>query len=229
MSPVIVMSDWSKLAGSVFSRVPYALTEARQQPNQSAFQQALDPLNIDLPKIWADILSALGQTGRLVVKWWGIIVSSFLFALIAVNSWSIVHPYVAAGALILISVITNIGAFLVLLEQMGYIAVFLCLLPGQLEQMRRTAVFLCFFPVQLILLIIWGVGFRSPGVAQGSLASQSQSRHYGSTVRRDSRFAYLQSFGAIVLIWPVPLTLISLLSYAGALFVLGREWGWWLQ
>lgn len=201
-----MMSDWSKLSGSVFFRVSNALTDGTQQPNKGVSQQDIDLNNIDFSKIWAKILSALGQAGRLLVKWWGIIWSSVLVALIAVNGWSIAHPYAAAGALMLISAFTNTGAFLTLLQLTGAIAVFLCFLPVQ--------------------LIIWCVGFRSQGVAHGSFASQYQSSRYGSTVPRGSGFAHLQSFGATT--WPVSLTLVSLLSYAGVVIVLGREWGLWL-
>ncbi|KAG1805646.1 uncharacterized protein BJ212DRAFT_848010 [Suillus subaureus] len=202
MPPIIIMSDWSKLAGSVFSQASYALTEAKQRANEAASQK-----DIDWSKVWADILNALGQAGRLLVELWGTILSSILFALTEANDWSIIHPYAAAGALIFISAIANIGVFLTLLQLTGTIAVFLCLLPVQ--------------------LIVWCFGFRSQGVAQGSFASQYQSNYYGGTVPRGSGFAHLQSVGATM--WIVPSTLISLLSYVGVAIVLGREWGWWLQ
>ncbi|KAG2343576.1 hypothetical protein BDR05DRAFT_962640 [Suillus weaverae] len=163
--------------------------------------------NIDGSKVWADILSALRQAGHLLAKVWGTILSSVLSALTDVNDWSIIHPYATAGALIFISASTNLGIFLTLLQLTGTIAVFLCLLP--------------------VRLIVWCFGFRSQGVAQGSLASQYQSSYYGSTVPQGSGFSHLQSLGATM--WTVPLTLISLLSYAGVAIVLGREWGWWLQ
>ncbi|KAG2030917.1 hypothetical protein BDR03DRAFT_973794 [Suillus americanus] len=207
MPPIIIMSDWSKLLGSVFSQGSYALTEAKQQANQAASQKDIDLKNIDLSKVWADILNALRQAGHLLVELWGTILSSVLFAFTEANVWSIMHPYAAAGALIFISAIANIGVFLTLLQLTGSIAVFLCLLP--------------------VRLIVWCCGFRSQGVAQGSFASQYQSNYYGGTVPRGSGFAHLQSVGATM--WIIPSTLISLLSYAGVAIVLGREWGWWLQ
>ncbi|KAG1764400.1 hypothetical protein EV702DRAFT_792375 [Suillus placidus] len=207
MPPTIIMSDWSKLSGSFFSQASYALIEAKQQVNQAASQKDIDLRNVDWSKVWADILSALRQAGRLLANVWGTILSSVLSTLTNVNDWSIIHPYAAAGALIFISASTNLGIFLTLLQLTGIIAVFLCLLP--------------------VRLIVWCFGLRSQGVAQGSLASQYQSSHYGSTVPRGSGFAHLQSFGATM--WTVPLTLISLLSYAGVAIILGREWGWWLQ
>jgi hypothetical protein len=81
MSPIIMMSDWSKLPG-VFSQASYVLTEANQQAyvihlfiitplltthsNQAASQNDMNLKNIDWSKVWADILSALGQAGRLL-------------------------------------------------------------------------------------------------------------------------------------------------------------------
>ncbi|KAG2360103.1 hypothetical protein BDR07DRAFT_171938 [Suillus spraguei] len=137
-------------------------------------------------------------------KLWDNILSSVLFALIEFNfnDWSIIHPYVAAGALMFISASTDIGVFLTLVQLTGTIAVFLCLVP--------------------VRLIIWCLGFRNQGVAQGSFASQYQSSHYGATVPRGSGFALLQSSGATM--W-IPLTLISLLSYTGAAIVLGGSGG----
>ncbi|KAG1877419.1 hypothetical protein F4604DRAFT_1680092 [Suillus subluteus] len=226
MPPIIIVSDWSKLADSVFSQASYALTEAKQQANQAASQK-----DIDLSKVWADILNALKQAGHLLygiryfiftsslmgaldayfllsrVELWSTILSSVWFALTEANDWSIMHPYAAAGALIFISAIANIGVFMTLLQLTGTIAVFLCLLPVQ--------------------LIVWCCGFRNQGVAQGSFASQYQSNYYGGTVPRGSGFSHLQSVGATM--WIIPSTLISLLSYAGVAIVLGREWGWWLQ
>ncbi|KAG1719809.1 hypothetical protein EDB19DRAFT_625763 [Suillus lakei] len=152
MPPAIMMSDWSKLSGSVFSQVSYALTEAKQQANQAASQKDIDLKNIDCSKIWADFLSrvssALTQASQLVTKLLGTILSGVLFALTEANTWSIMHPYAAAGALICISAFTNIGIFLTLLQLTGTIAVFLCLLP--------------------VRLIIWCFGFRSQGVEQGT-------------------------------------------------------------
>lgn len=209
MPPIIMVSAWSKLPGTVFSQASYALTgsEAKQWAyNQALSQKDIDLKNNDWSKLWADILSALRQAGHLLAKLWDTILSSVLFALIEGNNWSIMHPYAAAGVLILISAFTNIGVFMTLLHLTGSIAVFLCLLP--------------------VRLIVWCLGFRNQGVAQGSLASQYQSSQYGATVPRGSGFALLQSFGATM--W-IPLTFISFLSYAGAAIVLGREWGWWLQ
>ncbi|KAG1717922.1 hypothetical protein EDB19DRAFT_1070990 [Suillus lakei] len=103
-------------------------------------------------KIWTDILSrvssALPQVGRLVAKLLGTTLSSVLFALTEVNTWSIMHPYAAAGALLCISASTNIGIFLTLSQLTGMISVFLCLLP--------------------VRLIIWCFGFRNQGIKRGT-------------------------------------------------------------
>ncbi|KAG2099310.1 hypothetical protein BD769DRAFT_221764 [Suillus cothurnatus] len=143
------------------------------------------------------------------------------------------HPYVAAGTLIFISATTNIGVFHILLQLTGSIAV-LCLLPLHykdplfllelLQLTAKTIFFLCCFPVWLIVRCF---GFRSQGVEQGSLASQYQSSHYGSTVPQGPESTHLQSSG--VTMWIIPSILISLLSYVGVVIVLGREWEWWLQ
>jgi hypothetical protein len=204
--------NWSKVSGNFPSHASSALTTARQMVNQvfiyhnwrssmaimsQQYQETLRPL--------VDVISSRSRNHW--TKLWGSILSGSLFALTKVNYWSIMHPYVAAGALIFISAITNLGVFLTLLQLTGSIAVFLCLLPVQ--------------------LIIRCFGFGSQGVTQGSFASRYQSSHYGGIVPRGSGFARLQSFGATM--WIIPSTLISLLSYAGVAIVLGREWGWWLQ
>ncbi|KAG2752507.1 hypothetical protein P692DRAFT_20830510 [Suillus brevipes Sb2] len=227
--------DWSKVSGDVLSRASGALTEARQLVNQAASQRDIDLQNVDWSKLSGNAISrasdALTDAKQLVnqaasqsdinlqnidwsrlsgAKLWGSILSCIFFPFTAVNNWSIVHPYAAAVTLTLISASTNIGAFLTLSWLIVAIVVFLCL-----------------FLVQVVQLIIWCVGFRSLGVARGSLASRIQSIYYRGFVPRGSCFARLQSFGATK--WPVPLTLVSLLSFAGVVIVLGREWGWWFQ
>ncbi|KAG1805645.1 uncharacterized protein BJ212DRAFT_848117 [Suillus subaureus] len=134
-------------------------------------------------------------------KLWGSIVSSGMFALTEVNNLSIRHPYQSAGALLLISAFENPAMLLTLLQLTG-----------------TTTMFLCFLPARLI---IWCFGFRSRGVEKGSFASQYQSHCYGGNVPRGSGFAKLQSYGAMPTATP---TLISLLSYTGAVIILGREW-----
>ncbi|KAG2054933.1 hypothetical protein BDR06DRAFT_954850 [Suillus hirtellus] len=88
MPPIIMMSDWSKLPDIFFPKV--SLTEVKQQVNQVVSQKDIDLKNVDWPKIWADILNALGQAGRLLVELWNTILSSALLTLIEVNDWSIV-------------------------------------------------------------------------------------------------------------------------------------------
>jgi len=242
--------DQSKFLGNIVSSVTDVLTGAKRLVDQNVLAKDLSLTNVDWSRVLGNILSrassALATAGRLVdqvfiyhnwrsamaimsqqyqeklcpfigvifnisriywAKMWGSILPRVLFVLTEVNNLSIMHPYAAAVALILLSAFTNIGVFLTLSQLTGTIAVFLCLLP--------------------VRLIIWCLGFRSEGVAQGSFASAYQSSHYGGTVPRGSSFAHLQSTGATM--WPVPLTLVSLLSYAGVAIVLGREWGWWFQ
>ncbi|KAG1720271.1 uncharacterized protein EDB91DRAFT_1178293 [Suillus paluster] len=127
---------------------------------------------------------------------------SILYTLIAVNNWSIRHPYVAAIALICISAFADPE---VLLTSTG-----------------NTAKYMCFVPVRLS---IWFFGFKGRGVEKGSHASKYQARHYGGSIPRNSTFAKLQARGATM-----PSTasiLVSLWLYIGAVIVLVREWGWW--
>ncbi|KAG1845013.1 hypothetical protein C8R48DRAFT_734941 [Suillus tomentosus] len=217
------MFDWSKLWDNILSYAFSVLVIAGRLVNKvltfiyhnwrSAmaiiFQQFQEKL-----RAFVGVIFNIPRTYW--AKMWCSILSGVLFALIAVNNWSIVHPYIAAGVLILVSAITNIRVFLTLSQLTGTFAVILCLLPVQ--------------------LIIWCLGFRSQGVAKGSCASLYQSKYYRGIVPRGSSFAHLQSTGATM--WLDPLTLVSLLSYAGAVsllsyvgavIVLGREWGWWFQ
>ncbi|KAG1760735.1 hypothetical protein EDD22DRAFT_899971 [Suillus occidentalis] len=130
------------------------------------------------------------------------ILSHALSASTAINNWSIGHPYKSAGALLLISAFGNPAMLLTLLQVTG-----------------TATVFLCFLPVRLI---IWSFGFGSRGVIKDSYASQYQSRHFAGNVSRGSGFSKLQSYGATM---PTATsTLVSLLSYTGALIILGREW-----
>lgn len=227
--------DWSKVSGDVLSRASGALTEARQLVNQAASQRDIDLQNIDWSKLSGNAISrasdALTDAKQLVnqampqsdinlqnidwsrlsgAKLWGSILSCILFPFTAVNNWSIVHPYAAAVTLTLISASTNTRTFPTLFWLIVAIVVFLCLF--------------------LVQVVIWCVGFRSQGVARGSLASRIQSICYRGFVPRGSCFARLQSFGATKWpVGPVPLMLVSLLSFAGVVIVLGREWGWWFQ
>ncbi|KAG2030918.1 hypothetical protein BDR03DRAFT_155794 [Suillus americanus] len=164
----------------------------------------IDLQDVDWSKLSANVMSHILRSH--CAKLWGSILSSGLFALTEVNNWSIRHPYKSAGALLLISAFENPAMLLTLLQLTG------------------TTMSLCFLPVRLI---IWHLGFGSRGVEKGSFASRYQSRHYGGNVPRGSGFAKLQSYGATMP--TVTSTLVSLLSYAGAVIVLGREWGWWLQ
>ncbi|KAG1844958.1 hypothetical protein DFJ58DRAFT_731038 [Suillus subalutaceus] len=184
------------------------------------------------------------------------ILASSIYALTEVNNWSIRHPYVAAGALICISISPDI-------------------LLTPLRLTGRTTLYICLLPLRLILwpfkllgrFILYIFGFRRYGVAKGtsqsinyrclmtlnanmtdSLASQYQSHIYGGYVPQDSTFARFQSYGAaeyyddlealrsanvdddentnleVGLILAVG---VSWLSAIGAVFVLGRTWGWW--
>lgn len=156
------------------------------------------------------------------IEWpelWNTMHASSLYALTKVNtSWSTRHPYVAAGALILISANPE-----------------LLLTPLRLAGRFTLYIF----------------GFRRQGVAKDSLASQYQSHLYGGYVPRDSTFARFQSYGAAdnydddmeeaLRLASVkehenrdkPGTEsilgvgVSWLSGIGAVFVLGRRWGWW--
>lgn len=235
--------DWSKLSGNIVSHVSDALTDAKQLVDHTMSRKDLDLTNINWSKVSDNILSrassALERARRLInqvfiyhnwrsamaivsqqyqeklrpfievisnilcnywAKLWGTILSSILFALTEVNNLSIRHPYKSAGALLFISAFTDPAMLLTLLQ-------LLCSL--------------------LVRLIIWCFGFRSRGVAKGSFASQYQSRRYGGNVPRDSGFAKLQSYGATMP--KVRSTLVSLLSCAGAVIILGREWGWWIR
>jgi hypothetical protein len=64
-----------------------------------------------------------------------------------------------------------------------------------------------------------------------SFASRYQSRRYGGYVPRDSMFAEFQSSGATSDDDDgddsTPVLAVSWLSGIGAVFVLGRTWGWW--
>ncbi|KAG0699309.1 hypothetical protein DFH29DRAFT_57188 [Suillus ampliporus] len=137
-------------------------------------------------------------------KLWGIL-SCVLYALTAVNNWSIRHPYVAAGALICISAFADPEILLSSLQVTG-----------------NTALYMCFLPVRLS---IWFFGFKGRGVEKGSYASQYQSRRYGGNIPRNSTFAKLQAHGATL---PTAASmLVTLLLYTGAVVVLVREWWSW--
>jgi len=67
-----------------------------------------------------------------------------------------------------------------------------------------------------------------------SFASRYQSRRYGGYVPRDSMFAEFQSSGATSDVdddddgaESTHVLAVSWLSGIGAVFVLGRTWGWW--
>ncbi|KAG2122237.1 hypothetical protein DEU56DRAFT_77757 [Suillus clintonianus] len=219
--------DWSKISGSVLSRASDALTEAKQLVNQAASQNDIDLQNVDWSRLSDKVVShasdALTDAKQLAnqamlqkhvdltnIDWSkvsGNILSHASSALTEIDNWSISHSYESAGALLFISALTHPAIILASLQLMG-----------------STAVFMCFIPVRLTT---WYFGFRSGGVAKGSLASQYQSSHYGGHVPRSSGFAKLQSYGATMP--TVTSTLVSLLSYAGAVIILGRKWGWWLR
>ncbi|KAG1845016.1 hypothetical protein C8R48DRAFT_734951 [Suillus tomentosus] len=131
------------------------------------------------------------------IEWpelWNTMHASSLYALTKANtSWSTRHPYVAAGALILISANPE-----------------LLLTPLRLAGRFTLYIF----------------GFRRQGVAKDSLASQYQSHLYGGYVPRDSTFARFQSYGAAEKESILGVG-VSWLSGIGAVFVLGRRWGWW--
>ncbi|KAG2085822.1 uncharacterized protein F5147DRAFT_83269 [Suillus discolor] len=208
------MFDWSKLWDNILSCAFSVLATAGRlviQVLRFIYHNWCSAMTIIFQQFQEKLRAFVGVIFNISRTYWAkmccSILSGVLFVLIAVNNWSIVHPYIAAGVLILLAAVTNIGAFLTLLQLMGKFAVILCLLPVQ--------------------LIIRYLGFGPRGVVKGSLASAYQSSHYGGTVPRGSLFARLQSTGATML--PVPLTLVSLLSYTGAVIILGREWGWWFQ
>ncbi|KAG1719810.1 hypothetical protein EDB19DRAFT_1781170 [Suillus lakei] len=183
-------------------------------------QQALDVPNIDWPKLRDTILA------------------SSIYALTGVNNWSIRHPYVAAGALICIS--ANPDILLTPLRLTGRTACYIGLLPLRL----------ILWPFKLLgRFILYIFGFRKQGVAKDSLASQYQSHLYGGYVPRDSTFARFQSYGTADYYDDIEEALVSAnaddyenrgldagsavavavswLSAIGAVFVLGRKWGWW--
>ncbi|KIK43486.1 hypothetical protein CY34DRAFT_803741 [Suillus luteus UH-Slu-Lm8-n1] len=136
-----------------------------------------------------------------LAKLWGSILSGVLFPFTAVNNWSIRHPYQSAGALLLISARYDPTMF------------------GILLHLTRKTMLLCFLPVRLI---IRRFAFGSQGVEKGSFASWCRSHRCGGNVLRGSGFAELQSYGATMPTATSPL--VSLLSYTGALIILGREW-----
>ncbi|KAG1766357.1 hypothetical protein EV702DRAFT_1150147 [Suillus placidus] len=177
-------------------------------------QQVLDLSNIDWPKLRDTILA------------------SSIYAMTEVNDWSIRHPYIAAGAFICIS--ANPDIFLTPLQLTGRTARYICLLPLRL----------ILWPFKLLgRFMLYIFGFRRQGVARDSLASQYQSHLYGGYVPRDSPFARFQSYGAADYYddmealrsvnadepegGSMPAVGVSWLSAIGAVFVLGRTWGWW--
>ncbi|KAG1877420.1 hypothetical protein F4604DRAFT_1757492, partial [Suillus subluteus] len=162
------------------------------------------------------------------------ILASSIYALTEVNNWSIRHPYVAAGALMCISISPDI-------------------LLTPLRLTGRTTLYICLLPLRLILwpfkllgrFILYIFGFRRYGVAKDSLASQYQSHIYGGYVPQDSTFARFQSYGAVdyyddlealrsanvaddentnLEVGLILAVGVSWLSAIGAVFVLGRTW-----
>ncbi|KAJ8595397.1 hypothetical protein M405DRAFT_363568 [Rhizopogon salebrosus TDB-379] len=132
----------------------------------------------------------------------GSILSGASYALTVANDWSNSNPYLAAGALLCISAKPNI----------------------LLTPLRWTG--------KTTLFILYILGFRRRGVERDSFASRYQSQCYGGYVPRDSMFAEFQSYGATSDDnekdgESTPALAISWLSGIGAVFVLGRTWGWW--
>ncbi|KAG2054931.1 hypothetical protein BDR06DRAFT_365350 [Suillus hirtellus] len=164
--------------------------------------------------------------------------ASSLYALTKVNtSWSTRHPYVAAGALILIS--ANPELLLTPLRLAGRFTLYIFGFrrQGVAKGTSYSFNYRCLMTLNTNMT--------------DSLASQYQSHLYGGYVPRDSTFARFQSYGAADNYdddMEEALRLasveehenrdkpkkesilgvgVSWLSGIGAVFVLGRRWGWW--
>ncbi|OAX42069.1 hypothetical protein K503DRAFT_863390 [Rhizopogon vinicolor AM-OR11-026] len=148
----------------------------------------------------------------------GLILSGVSHAVTVANNWSISHPYLSAGALLCIS--SNPKILLTPLRLTGKTTLYICLLP------LRVVI----WPFKVLgRFILYILGFRRRGVDRDSFASYYQSNHYGGYVPRDSAFAHFQSYGATSddEVESIPELAVSWLSGIGAVFVLGRMWGWW--
>ncbi|KAG0692401.1 hypothetical protein DFH29DRAFT_969544 [Suillus ampliporus] len=154
------------------------------------------------------------------------------YALTEVNSWSTRHPYVAAGALICIVANPDI-----------------LVMPLRLMEKSACYIFeLISWPFKVFgRFILYMFGFGREGIAEDSYASYYQSYYYGGYVPRDSAFARFQSYGAADnYLYRLEAGLrvtddyedrdesssklavvVSWVSWCGAVFVLGRTWGWW--
>ncbi|KAG1719805.1 hypothetical protein EDB19DRAFT_1918515 [Suillus lakei] len=201
--------DWSKLSRNVGSHASGALTDAKQLINQIS-QKDMDPRNVDWSKLSHNIGShgsgALTDAKQLV----NLAISQKDLDLRKID-WSKVSGNILSHAS---DTLTEVNKWSI---RHPYIAA------GALLTISATtspvALPISYLPVQLI---IWRFGFGSQGVMKGSFASQYQSHHYGGYVPRGSGFATLQSYGTM------PASIVSSLSYTGAVIILGREWGWWL-
>ncbi|KAG1805647.1 uncharacterized protein BJ212DRAFT_1390759 [Suillus subaureus] len=184
------------------------------------------------------------------------ILASSIYALTEVNNWSIRHPYVAAGALICISSNPDILLTPLWLtgKTTLYICLLpLRLILWPFKLLGRFTLYIFGFrgrgvakgtsqPINYRCLVTLNVNMTD------SLASQYQSQIYGDYVPQDSTFARLQSYGATeyyddlevlrsanddddenrnLEVGSMLAIGVSWLSAIGAVFVLGRTWGWW--
>ncbi|KIJ05820.1 hypothetical protein PAXINDRAFT_20949 [Paxillus involutus ATCC 200175] len=98
------------------------------------------------------------------------------------------------------------------------------------SQLIMLGIFLALLMVSLRALgkfVLYFLGFRQGVVKRGSLASRYQSKNYGGHVPRDSHFARLQAHSAEDQGRPLFTIIRSGTLLAGAVYVLGRTWGWW--
>ncbi|KAG2085821.1 uncharacterized protein F5147DRAFT_841670 [Suillus discolor] len=172
-------------------------------------------------------------------------------ALTKVNNWSIRHPYVAVGALMLIS--ANPDLLFTPLRLAGKTTLYICdlppvrygliVLPFKLKLYWRILLYTFISLRSARQKIAKGVSYVTLNMAD-SLASQRQRHLCGGYVPRDSTFARSQSYGAAYDMEEALRLVeelenrdrretgsilgvgVSWLSGIGAVFVLGRRW-WW--
>ncbi|KAJ8595399.1 hypothetical protein M405DRAFT_807307 [Rhizopogon salebrosus TDB-379] len=215
--------EWSKLSGGILSRASDALNVVKQLNLVSVshdwsfaittvFQQQGGKLWRLIKTDVSDVSPGRPKSSSSASKPQGIIFSCAYYALTGVNGWSIRHPYVATGALLCIS--ANPELLLTPLRLTFYI----CLPPS----------LLIIWPFKVLSrFMLYILASRRDGIMNDSFASQHQSSRYGGYVPRDSAYAKLQSDGASVpKDGPKFSDTISLLSGTGAVYVLGRTWGW---
>ncbi|OAX42065.1 hypothetical protein K503DRAFT_854243 [Rhizopogon vinicolor AM-OR11-026] len=193
--------DWSKLSDGILSRASDAMSEVKQLL-----------LNKDLNVSWTELSAVLSRAFRAfrAPKLWNY-VSISLSKLWGAIVWGTSN--LRGSILFFVSaVLTEVNRWSIG-HPYSAAGVLLCI-----SGSANPALFLnlFFLPVRLS---IWLRGFRSRGIERGSFASQYQSHHYGGYVPRDSPFAGLQSYEATT----SSATLVSLLAYTGAVFVLGRH------